>query len=313
MKRLKYMFIVLAAAGVSLAASLPVMAAEPYEVALPFSRTIYDASTLAMGGSGLLNTANAAAAPFQNAALMSYSDKTFDLGLTYQMFQPAYAKSNVLSAGIAGKLFDKLGIGGGVTMRMNPGYELVDGDGIIGDTYHPKDIQANLGLSYKIIPALSVGVNFKYLNSNIAPEASYGAFASDIFLMTRIKGFKAALGVSNIGTKVKSGDNKFSIPSSATLALGYSALFASKHGLDVEIDADWWFQNTISASAGLTYLYNEMVYVRAGYRYGGNSVLPSFASAGIGVKFFGVKLDLAYLFASESLSNTLAVTLGFQF
>jgi hypothetical protein len=58
-----------------------------------------------------------------------------------------------------------------------------------------------------------------------------------------------------------------------------------------------------------------MVSVRAGYRYGGKSVIPSYASVGAGFKLFGVSLDLAYLIASgdSPLQNTLTFGLGYSF
>ena len=56
-----------------------------------------------------------------------------------------------------------------------------------------------------------------------------------------------------------------------------------------------------------------MVFVRAGYRYGGKSVIPSYASVGAGVRFAGVKVDLAYVVSSSPMANTLGVSLGYSF
>ena len=79
------------------------------------------------------------------------------------------------------------------------------------------------------------------------------------------------------------------------------------------VDADYFFKGGLAASFGATYAFDDMVFVRAGYRYGGQTVVPSFASIGAGVKFIGIKLDLAYLIASEALGNTLALSLGHTF
>jgi hypothetical protein len=40
---------------------------------------------------------------------------------------------------------------------------------------------------------------------------------------------------------------------------------------------------------------------------------PTFASVGAGVKFMGIKLDLAYLIGSGAMKNTLALGLGYTF
>ena len=85
--------------------------------------------------------------------------------------------------------------------------------------------------------------------------------------------------------------------------------------LEVLVDADCYFSGAFSAAAGASYTYNGMVSVRAGYRYGGDSVIPSFASVGAGVKLFGVHLDAAYLIASgdSPLKNTFCIGIGYSF
>lgn len=57
-----------------------------------------------------------------------------------------------------------------------------------------------------------------------------------------------------------------------------------------------------------------IVFLRAGYHYGTQDKgLPSFASAGLGVKFFGVELNAAYLFASDAIGGTMTFGLGYSF
>ena len=70
----------------------------------------------------------------------------------------------------------------------------------------------------------------------------------------------------------------------------------------------------MTAAAGVQYSFRDMVFARAGYHYGADkAVLPSFASAGLGVKFFGVELNVAYLFASDALGGTMTFGLGYSF
>lgn len=57
-----------------------------------------------------------------------------------------------------------------------------------------------------------------------------------------------------------------------------------------------------------------IAFLRAGYHYGTQDKgLPSFASAGLGLKFAGVELNAAYLFASEALGGTMTFGLGYSF
>jgi hypothetical protein len=56
---------------------------------------------------------------------------------------------------------------------------------------------------------------------------------------------------------------------------------------------------------------NDFVFVRGGYRYGGNSPIPSFASIGAGVKFMGCKVNFAYILGSETMANTMSFGIGY--
>ena len=95
----------------------------------------------------------------------------------------------------------------------------------------------------------------------------------------------------------------------------YGIGIGKKHAAEVLVDADYYFSGAFSASAGAAYTYNDLVSVRAGYRYGGKSVIPSFASVGAGVKLWGVHIDVAYIIAAGTspLRNTFAVGLGYSF
>ena len=83
--------------------------------------------------------------------------------------------------------------------------------------------------------------------------------------------------------------------------------------MNFEVDAEYAFYGAFSAAFGAEYGFNDMIFARAGYRYGGNSVLPSFASVGAGVKVAGIKMNVAYLLANDLIGNTLSISLGYSF
>ena len=176
-------------------------------------------------------------------------------------------------------------------------------------------MQLRAGFSYRFLPFLSAGVNVGYASSKLAESASYGAFNADVFVMAKFGGLKVAAGVSDIGSAVSSASGtSFSLPTAATLGAGFQTVAAEKHGIEVNADADYYLAGAFSAALGASYTYNDMISVRAGYRAGSESVIPSFASVGAGVKLMGIKLSVAYLIASDSpLANTLALGLGYTF
>ena len=284
--------------------------------ALPFVAAQMDAHSLSMAGTDAVQTSSVANSAFTNAAVIPFYEKSADISVDYTLWQPSASKVNAINLAGAYNLNSKFGVAAGLRYGMYPSYPVAGGSGVGKDTFSPSDIQANVGFAWRFLPYLSVGVNVGYAGNTIAKGYSYGAVTSDVFVMSRISDFKVALGVSNLGSKVKSASGvAFQLPSSLTLGAGYDKIFAEKHGVDVLLDADYYFAGGFSASVGASYTYDGLVSVRAGYRYGADTVLPSFASVGVGVNVIGIKLNLAYLIAvSDSpLKNTLSVGVGYAF
>ena len=284
--------------------------------ALPFTIADTDPVTLGKGTASLAETGSVSHAAFTNAAAVPFSESALDVSAGYTMWQPANAKGNVISVAGAYNMNDKLGVAAGLYYGMNPAYEITDASGSSKGTFSPSDMHAAVGVSYRFIPALAVGVNVGYATSSLTKDNSYGTVAADFFLMSQFSDFKVAAGVSNVLGTVKSASGaEFCIPGSVALGAGYDKAFADKHAVEANLDVDYFFSGWLAAAAGVGYTFNDLVSVRAGYRYGGESPIPSFASVGAGVKFSGVKLDLAYLIAGADspMKNTLAVSVGYCF
>ena len=282
--------------------------------ALPFTAVDYDAVSLAKGGASLTETSTIANAAFANPAAVVFYDGMLDASASYTMWQPGFSNASFVSAGAAFKIGKNIGVAANFSKGSSPEYTAVDGNGQETGSFKPENIQLGLGVAYKIIPFLSVGANIGYATENLAPGASYGALNADVYAMFKSGSLRAAAGVSELGGKVASqSGTSFSLPAAANAGVGYSLDFADVHAVDMNADASYYFAGDFAAAAGLSYTYSKMVTVRAGYRYGGSSVIPSFASAGLGLRLFGVRIDLAYLFASEVMKNTMSVSVGYTF
>ena len=282
--------------------------------ALPFTSADYNPATLAKGGASLTETSTVAYAAFANPAAIAFYDGKVDASAGYTSWQPGSVKASVISAGGAFKFGDKFGMAAGLAYEGYPEYVITDLTGYENGTFKPTSMQLGVGLSYKIISSLSIGANIGYATQTLAEGSTYGAIDADIYAMVKFDGFKATLGVSELGGKVTSAaGTAFSIPTAANLGLGYTLKAGEKHGVDFNADLQYYLKDGVAAAVGASYAYNDMIFVRAGYRYGGKTVIPSFASAGVGVKFYGVKLDLAYVLGSSAMANTLAMSLGYAF
>lgn len=285
--------------------------------ALPFVAADMNVAALGKAGANAVETSSIAYSAFGNAAAIPFSDAKADFAAGYTMWQPSAVGTNAISLAGAYNINGKFGVAAAFQYGMYPSNAGVDLGGTVnGSSYSPKDMQVNAAFAYRFLPFLSVGVNAGYASSSLAEGSSYGTFVADAYLMGCFSDFKVALGVANLGGSVTSVSGaKFSLPSSMNLGAGYDKVFAEKHGIDVQLDADYYFEGGVSAAVGAGYTFNDLVSVRAGYRYGGESPVPSFASVGLGVKFIGIRLDAAYLVASgdSPMKNTLAVGLGYSF
>ena len=282
--------------------------------ALAFGRVSHDPVSAAMGGAGVASSTNMAYASYRNAAAVPYYERTLDVAAGYQLWQAS--NTNNLSLAGAWNVNDKFGLTAGFTYGMCAAYDIYDAGGTVTGTFAPSEMQANLGFGWRFMPWLSLGANVRYLSNTLSEGHSYGAVSSDIFLMSRIRSLTLALGVSSLGSRVESASGAmYSLPASLTFGAGYLAEFAETHRVEVLLDADWYFAGALSAAVGAEYNWNRMVSVRAGYRYGGESVIPSYASVGAGVEFIGISLDLAYLIAigDSPMKNTLTFGLGYSF
>lgn len=280
--------------------------------ALPFTAADFDAASLGTAGANLTGVSSIAHSAFVNAAAIPFADDKMDVAAGYTMWKPT--SGNVINVAGAYNMNNKFGVAVGFIYGMNPAYDVTNASGTSKKTFSPSDMQVNAGLSYRFLPFLSVGANVGYATQSLAPEVSYGSVTADVFAMAEFSDLRVAAGVANLGGGIEAADGtKFSLPASAALGVGYGKVFAKKHGVDAMVDLDYFFQGGVSASLGAAYVFDDMVTVRAGYRYGGKTVIPSYASVGAGVKFMGIKLDLSYLIASGPIANTLAVSLGYSF
>ena len=112
---------------------------------------------------------------------------------------------------------------------------------------------------------------------------------------------------------MKYGENTYSQPSLVKAGAGYTIGLGTS-SIAVNAEADVLFSGGFMAGLGAEYSFDDLVFVRAGYHYGDDKkAIPSYGSLGAGVKFFGVRLDVAYLVGSQVLKNSLGVTLGYSF
>ncbi len=284
------------------------------DVAMPFLSIDRSPVTSAMGSAGLASSSEIAYASFRNPAVIPFSERKGDFGVSYQNWAPDGVKSTNLNLGATMRLGKRIGVTLGGAYEMGEKYTVSDNSGNPKGTFTPSDMIVNAGMGVKIANPFSLGVNLRYASQSLADGVSYSAFAADVFALYRVAGVNITAGVSSVGSSIKSDKTgSFSLPASAVVAGAYTIKAGAANSIDLALDANYYFSGDFAASLGAQYAFKDFVFVRAGYHYGGDSVMPSFASVGVGGAFKGISLNVSYLIASEGLKNTLNIGLGYSF
>lgn len=193
-------------------------------------------------------------------------------------------------------------------MKSDP-MDITSDVGVIKSTFSPSEMMAGLGLAYRTSSGFTAGLKGRFVNSVLYESASGSAFACDLFARYSVDSFKAGLSLCNLGSKISYGGDAYSLP--AVVKAGAAYEFA---GLTACAELDYLLSGGMMLGLGAEYNIKDIAFVRAGYHYGdAEKVLPSFSSFGAGVRFFGAELNLCYLTASETLSNSIMLGLAYTF
>ena len=188
----------------------------------------------------------------------------------------------------------------GTLFRDRP-YDVTTAEGKVKGSFTPSEMIIGIGGDFKAAEFLSVELKAKMFSSTLSEDVKSSAFGADLIVRYLGKGFNLAAGVCNIGTS--------SMPMMAKVGGCYGVA-----GFTATAEADYLFSGALMAGLGLQYSIKDIVTLRAGYHYGdAEKALPSFVSAGLGVKLSGVKLDFAYVLANSNIAGSLMLGLGYSF
>lgn len=269
-----------------------------------------DAATSAVAGTGIARPATAYAIE-NNLAAAALSESRMAFSAGYGIWQPAVSRTGVVSAGGFFRIGDNFALAAGFKNFAAPTYSYVTEEGSSAVSFKPGEMAVSLGGALKLSDALSLGLDAKFARSSLADFAKASSLAADVSLAYCSGGFSAGLAVSNIGGKVRysGSDSSYSMPMAARAGAAYSIA-----GFTASAEFDYLFSGVFMAGLGAEYLIEEIVALRAGYHFGDSvRAIPSYASAGLGVNFFGVSLNASYLFASGTLGGTMMFGLGYSF
>ena len=217
-------------------------------------------------------------------------------------------------------------------------------------TFNSWDMAVSLSYATKLTDNLGVGVGMRYIHSNLSSvkvgeEKGDGvgrAFAVDLSMLYKvgfIPGLNFGMNLSNIGPKITyvDKDQADPLPTNLKVGLAYKVLDSEYNRLLISAETNkllvherddvfkamfssaWTGSisdqmNMLISSIGMEYVYNNMIFLRAGYYYDqdGDVKYPAF---GAGLQYASYRFDFAYVAAEQGhpLADTMrfSLTAGF--
>lgn len=248
-----------------------------------------DPVALSMGGIPLLQFGGASYAAQGNPGFIPLDRKHIDAGFSLRNWN---GRSS-LNGGFGVKCGERVGVSvdcSGIFENQMLG---MSSSGQILEGFGSKEFSVSAGIGVKICGPLSIGANLRYLNLNTASNPVQ-ALTTDILASVSIVGIRFTGGVTNL--KISSSQNA---PSAISLAAGYRLNLVAVE-MDLGVQADRYFYGSTRVGTGGSFTLFKFVTLRGGYNFGGETHIPDFASAGIGLNVWKLHADVTGMFPTKS-------------
>lgn len=283
--------------------------------ALSFLQTDFNPASAGVAGAGAASTSlGTAYSVFGNPAAIPLASQKLDVAASYRMASPL---GNV-TAGAAFKA-GKLGVAAGFLYGMYPSMAGASEGGSAMTAFTPSDMLFGLGLSLGIGEHLGVGANVRYGIQKLDNTTSLQALNFDVMALFKTGNLGVTAGVVALGPKVKSvGNATYALPASARVAADY-VLPLDKLSVEALASFDYYLSGNVGAGVGVQAGYNDLVFLRAGFRYGSRkedfnvAPVPTHLSLGVGGKFAGIRVDVAYQLLLAGQGGALTAGLAYAF
>lgn len=284
------------------------------EQTMVFTRVPVDPALLGTAGASSASSESVTWSAFGNSAAMGFNTNRFGIAADYAQWAPGALGSERMAIASCVALGSKLHLSLAALYSKGASYEMFDDKGVSAGEFQMSDMMGAIGLSLLLSPQFSVGVNARYASQQLYEEGGLSSVLADLYLMYKVSMFQFSAGARSLGPSQEDASSlKFGAPSSANLA-AWAEIPASAHSFGIGLNSDVFFNGGVSVSAGAEYSFNKMVFVRGGYQYATDKApIPSYASAGLGLKIAGITLDASYVLASKTVGGSFNVALGCRF
>lgn len=280
-----------------------------------------DARVAAMGGAGVATQADAFAT-FGNAASALMEYKTVQVAFAYTDFAgEVYRKNRMLSGGGYVRFAHRHALVVGLQFNMEPRIEVLD--------RRPGAQRFDLGYGYKLSDRVALAATARYHRAygNIVYDDNYDGGGLDLALFSQLPIQLMEGAKVNIGAKlafdapVKPDYDRYGI--APAVGVGLSLPFTDGHKLDLTSELRYGIssrEDIFAAKLGAEYSLMRLLYLRAGANVsriigGMHEQTIGYGTFGVGVRFFHLQFDVAYLVGKRNtpFNNAVQINFGLDF
>ncbi len=280
-----------------------------------------NARVAAMGGAGVATRADAFAA-FGNAASSLMEYKTVQAAFSYANFSgETYNQYRMLSGGAYVRFAQRHALVLGMQLNAEPKSEYND--------KRPSVQRFDLGYGYRVSERMSLAVTARYRRTYnyLFDDDNYNGGGADISLFSRLPMTFLEGAAINIGGKIS-----FDAPIAPqyncvglTPAVGatLSLPFSDSHLFDISTEVKYGIssrEDIFAAKLGAEYSLMRLFYLRAGGNvskilFENSSSTIGYGTIGLGVRFFHLQFDIAYLMGKRDtpFNNAVQINFGLDF
>ena len=286
-----------------------------YSQSVSFLNTPSDARAAAMGNAGYILT-SPFAVQHNSASVMTENESSTAVGASMLLWQPQATDATLFNVSGYHRL-NNFALLAGIRSNKMGEFTATDDNGNIIGTYAPSEYALDIGVGYRLSSNISFGVSLRYITSKLDQEAKSSAFSSDISMLYDRENLRLGLGVSNLGSKIDYGNDSYQLPARIKSGIAYHFTLSEDHSLLTVADIFYQFTpnySGIASGLGAEYNFKRMIALRTGYHYESKNVGASYTTIGLGTKFSGLSLDLAYMIASDNnpMRQTLLLSLKWE-
>lgn len=223
--------------------------------AVPFLRIPPDAPSTGMGDAGIATSPDVNSLHW-NTAKLAFSKKGMEFSASYTPWLMRVLNNfNYAYAGGYGKIGDRHVVGGSLRYFSYGNLQVINGQGHLIREFSPKEFEIAGGYAYKLSHRSAVGLNAKFIHSNLntgvsltnfnprpatvgAVDLSYSYFNSDVRLAGHDARWSFGATLANMGNKMAFADetNRDFIPTNLGLGTALKVCFNENHALTGTVD-----------------------------------------------------------------------------